>query len=103
MSCSRFPIRRRRCSRARTCSRSAAPTRFAAPASTDAIALIGFDDIPLADLVDPAISVVAQDPQGIGQVAAELLFRRLDGDTSPTVHHVMPVELIARGSGEFPP
>ena len=36
MSCSRFPIRRRRCSRARTCSRSAAPTRFAAPASTDA-------------------------------------------------------------------
>jgi len=67
------------------------------------IALIGFDDIPLADLVDPAISGVAQDPQGIGQVAAELLFRRLDGDTSPTVHHVMPVELIARGSGEFPP
>jgi LacI family transcriptional regulator len=67
------------------------------------IALIGFDDIPLADLVDPAISVVAQDPQGIGQVAAELLFRRLDGDTSSTVHHVMPVELIARGSGEFAP
>lgn len=67
------------------------------------VALIGFDDIPLADLVEPAISVVAQDPQGIGQAAAELLFRRLDGDTSPSVHHVMPVELIARGSGELPP
>jgi LacI family transcriptional regulator len=67
------------------------------------VALIGFDDIPLADLVDPPISVIAQDPQGIGQAAAELLFRRLDGDTSPWVNHVMPVELIARGSGELPP
>ena len=67
------------------------------------VALIGFDDVPLADLVEPAISVVAQDPQGIGQAAAELLFRRLDGDTSPSVHHTMPVELIARGSGEIPP
>src|SRR6266516_6084651 len=67
------------------------------------IALIGFDDVGLADIVEPAISVVAQDPQGIGQAAAELLFQRLDGDGSPSVHHAMPVELIARGSGEIPP
>jgi len=67
------------------------------------IALIGFDDVALADIVEPAISVVAQDPQAMGQVAAELLFRRLDGDTSPSVHHVMPVNLIARGSGEISP
>jgi LacI family transcriptional regulator len=67
------------------------------------IALIGFDDVALADIVEPAISVVAQDPQAMGQVAAELLFQRLDGDTSPSVHHVMPVNLIARGSGEISP
>jgi len=59
--------------------------------------------VALADIVEPAISVVAQDPQAMGQVAAELLFRRLDGDTSPSVHHVMPVNLIARGSGEISP
>ena len=47
------------------------------------VALIGFDDVPLADILDPAISVVAQDPQAIGRTAAELLFRRLDGDASP--------------------
>ena len=67
------------------------------------IALIGFDDVALADVVDPAISVVAQDPQAIGRAAAELLFRRLDGDTSPPTHHILPVRLIARGSGELPP
>jgi LacI family transcriptional regulator len=67
------------------------------------VALIGFDDVALADVVEPGISVVAQDPQAMGRAAADLLFRRLDGDTSPSVHHVVPVKLIARGSGEIPP
>jgi len=67
------------------------------------VALIGFDDVALADVLDPAVSVVAQDPQALGRSAADLLFRRLDGDTSPTVHQIVPVRLIARGSGEIPP
>jgi LacI family transcriptional regulator len=67
------------------------------------IALIGFDDVPLADIVEPAVSVVAQDPQALGRRAAELLFRRLDGDDSRAVHDVLPVTLIARGSGELLP
>jgi LacI family transcriptional regulator len=65
------------------------------------IALIGFDDVSLADVVEPAISVVAQDPQAIGRAAADQLFRRLDGDSSPPVHQVIPVSMIARGSGEI--
>jgi LacI family transcriptional regulator, galactose operon repressor len=69
----------------------------------DEIALVGFDDISLADMVEPAVSVVAQDPQAIGRAATEILFRRLDGDRSPAVHHVIPVNLIARGSGEIAP
>src|SRR4029453_6391785 len=40
------------------------------------IALIGFDDISLADLLNPAISVIAQDPQALGRAAADQLFRR---------------------------
>jgi LacI family transcriptional regulator len=67
------------------------------------IALIGFDDVALADVVEPAISVAAQDPQAMGQAAAELLFRRLGGDTSPPMHHVISVTLTPRGSGEIPP
>jgi LacI family transcriptional regulator len=67
------------------------------------IALIGFDDISLADMLDPAVSVIAQDPQALGRTAADQLFRRLDGDTGPAVNLVLPVELLARGSGEIPP
>ena len=65
-------------------------------------ALVGFDDIELADLLEPAVTVVAQDPAAMGRAAADMLFRRLDGDDSPPEHVVIDVELIARGSGEIP-
>ena len=67
------------------------------------VALIGFDDILLSDLLDPGLTVIAQDPSAIGRTAAELLFRRLDGDRSPSARHVIPTLLITRGSGEIRP
>lgn len=67
------------------------------------VALIGFDDVPLADLVDPALSVIAQDPDTLGEHAAQRLIARLEGDTSPPRHVVLPTTLIARGSGEIRP
>lgn len=67
------------------------------------IALVGFDDVPLADLLEPGVTVVAQDPAQIGQIAAEALFRRLDGDRGPTARHIVDTVLIPRGSGEMPP
>src|SRR6266516_2031917 len=67
------------------------------------VALLGFDDVALADVLDPAISVISQEPQALGRTAAQLLFRRLDGDGSQSVHDVLPVTLIARGSGEISP
>ena len=67
------------------------------------VALIGFDDILLADLLEPGITVIAQDPAAIGRVAAEVLFRRLDGDRGPSQHHVVLTRMIKRGSGEIAP
>ena len=67
------------------------------------IALVGFDDIVLADLVRPAITVVAADPTRLGTIAAQRTFARLDGDTSPVQTVVVAAKLIARGSGEIPP
>jgi LacI family transcriptional regulator len=65
------------------------------------IALVGFDDVLLADLLEPGITVIAQDPSTMGRNAAEQLFRRIDGDQSPSVHLVVPTRLITRGSGEI--
>ncbi|SER06521.1 transcriptional regulator, LacI family [Lentzea xinjiangensis] len=67
------------------------------------VALIGFDDFRLADLLEPGITVVRQDVPGIGRKAAELVLARIDGDTSPPVHAVVPATLVRRGSGEIPP
>jgi LacI family transcriptional regulator len=67
------------------------------------IALVGFDDILLADLLEPGITVIAQDPAAIGRTAAEVLFRRLDGDRGPSQRHVVATRMIKRGSGEIRP
>jgi LacI family transcriptional regulator len=67
------------------------------------VALIGFDDILLADLLEPGITVIAQDPAAIGRTAAELMFRRVDGDRSASEHKVVATHLIVRGSGEIRP
>jgi LacI family transcriptional regulator len=66
-------------------------------------ALVGFDDFPLADLLEPGITVIAQDPASIGRLGTEILFRRIHGDTSPVQEHVVPTRLIERASGAIPP
>lgn len=67
------------------------------------VALVGFDDFELADLLSPGITVIAQDSAQLGRTAADLLFRRLDGAGGEPRRVVLPTRLIARGSGELPP
>jgi LacI family transcriptional regulator len=67
------------------------------------VAVVGFDDFALADLLDPGVTVVAQDAASIGRRAAERLFSRFDGDDSPYTVEVVPSRLVVRGSGEIPP
>jgi len=67
------------------------------------VALVGFDDFELADMLATPITVVAHDPAAMGCAAAQLLFRRLAGDAGPTRRLVLPTKLVARGSGEVPP
>ncbi|HKN54061.1 MAG TPA: LacI family DNA-binding transcriptional regulator [Amycolatopsis sp.] len=66
-------------------------------------AMISFDDFELADLLDPPVSVIAHDVSALGHAAAELLFARVQGDQSPPRKVVLPVHLVARGSGEVAP
>lgn len=67
------------------------------------VALAGFDDFMLADLLSPGVTVVAQDPVTIGRIAAGLLFARIDGEQRPPEVRLVPTTLVRRGSGEIPP
>jgi LacI family transcriptional regulator len=67
------------------------------------VALVGFDDFALADMMEPGITVIAQHPDRIGKLAAERILARIDGDQSRPGTWVVPSELIVRGSGELRP
>jgi LacI family transcriptional regulator len=64
----------------------------------DQVAFIGFDDFDLADIMRPAITVVRQPVQRLGQMAADLLFKRLDKPNAAPQKITLPVELILRSS-----
>ncbi len=48
----------------------------------DDISFIGFDNLQLAKVVKPTLSIVIQPVQQIGEVAANTILKRLRGDTS---------------------
>ncbi|MFC5178847.1 LacI family DNA-binding transcriptional regulator [Nocardioides taihuensis] len=66
------------------------------------VALVGFDDVVAADLLDPPVTTIRQDAATEGRLAVEILLARLDGDPSPLFTEVLPTELVVRGSGEIP-
>lgn len=64
------------------------------------IAVVGFDDLPVFDLLDPPLTVAAQPTEELGRSAAELLFRRIaerDRDVETLV--VEPEIRIRRSCG----
>lgn len=67
------------------------------------IAVVGFDDFPFAELMDPPVTVVGQDAAELGRCGALQLFRRLDGEAGPVQEIVLATRLVARGSGEITP
>jgi LacI family transcriptional regulator len=67
------------------------------------IALVGFDDIARADLIEPGLTTVVQDPARVGREAANLLFARLNGADDEPHGLVLPTAMRLRGSGEIRP
>jgi LacI family transcriptional regulator len=67
------------------------------------IALVGFDDFELADMLATPVTVVRHSPEEMGRIAAELAYRRLGGYAGGPEHRTIPCELVIRGSGEVAP
>ena len=61
------------------------------------VSLISCDDVPLAELHTPPISVVDRDAVQMGEAAASLLLNLLAGGDRPRVAEV-PTQLLLRGS-----
>lgn len=65
----------------------------------DDMALVGFDDLPSALVVEPFLTVAAQPAYEMGARATDLLLARIEGDGVETpVEVVLPTELIVRRS-----
>jgi LacI family transcriptional regulator len=62
------------------------------------VSLVGFDDVPWMEMVEPGITVVDQPTFELGRRAAELLLRRLGGAGGRPAVEVLPTSLVVRGS-----
>jgi LacI family transcriptional regulator len=69
----------------------------------ETVALAAFDDVDMADVVDPALTVVPQRPADLGRQAGELLLDRIRGYRGPARRVILRNELVVRGSGEVAP
>ena len=61
-------------------------------------AIVGVDDIPEAELSEPALTTVATLPRQVGEEAARLLLRRIADPGGAQERIIMPARLIVRES-----
>lgn len=64
----------------------------------DDVAVVGFDDIDLAGLVDPPLTTVRQPIAKLGEEAVSLLLKRIENPGLGRQHIVLDVELVERAS-----
>ena len=64
----------------------------------DDIAVVGFDDIPMAEHTEPPLTTVRQPTRQMGETAARLLLSHLGGTATPDAPVVLPTELVVRHS-----
>ncbi|MFJ2091707.1 LacI family DNA-binding transcriptional regulator [Streptomyces sp. NPDC087901] len=62
------------------------------------IAVVGFDDIPMAEHTEPPLTTVRQPTRQMGETAARMLLSHLGGTPVPDAPVVLPTELVVRHS-----
>ncbi len=62
------------------------------------VALIGFGDVPEAELTDPPLTFISSSAREIGYSAANRMLQRIDAPDEQVQHIILPPKLIARGS-----
>jgi LacI family transcriptional regulator len=62
------------------------------------VAVVGFDDLPLAEYSSPTLTTVRQPIREMGAIGARMLLRRIDNADLPTVTMSLPTTVIIRAS-----
>ena len=62
------------------------------------LSVVGFDDDPLAGLLNPPLTTVRQPFAEMGRVAFELLRARIADPASPVEHRIVPISPVYRAS-----
>lgn len=68
----------------------------------DQLSVVGFDDLPDARYIRPALTTVHQPVEPKARLAAEVLVAAL-ADETRVAHHTLPTELVVRASVAPPP
>jgi LacI family transcriptional regulator len=72
--------------------------RAAGRSVPDDVAVIGFDDIPIAAHTQPSLTTVRQPSREMGEAAARMLLSRLAGGHLPNEPQIVPTGLVIRDS-----
>jgi LacI family transcriptional regulator len=68
----------------------------------DALSLIGFDDMPWAELLQPPLTTIRQSARELGSAGAKILLKVIAGAPVELMETRLPVELIERESVQKP-
>jgi DNA-binding LacI/PurR family transcriptional regulator len=78
----------------------------------DDLSVVGYDDVPSAELTDPPLTTVAQPIEHKGELTAQAILTALAaengegppaGDSEPPKRTILPTELVIRGTTAAPP
>ena len=68
----------------------------------DDVSIVGYDDIPVASVVDPPLTTVRQPMREVGELAARLITDRPGGRRKGSRRHMLKAPLVVRGSVSAP-
>jgi DNA-binding LacI/PurR family transcriptional regulator len=74
--------------------------KFAGLSIPEDLAIVGYDDIPMAEYIDPPLTTIRLPAYGLGWAAGERLTRLLAGKTLDQYGYLLETELIVRRSSK---
>lgn len=68
----------------------------------DDFSIIGFDNIEMSGLISPPLTTIDTNPVAVGRIAVRTLLDRVKDPSLPFMQHLLPSNLVARGSVAAP-